>query len=725
MLPSSRPRLRPIPALALSGLLFIFAVACGSADSTPGLSGSDVSTPDTLAGADGEDTPDGNAGKEQVEPEVAVELSPETVEDGGPDTPDTPDTVAETSGGPCDDGDPCTYGDHLVPGDDGGPELCVGTAYACDDGKGCTQDACDGVGGCAYAVIDGNCLIDGSCVAQGASPVGNLCVVCGSSDKTGWTELEDGVCDDGDACTVNDHCLAGVCASDDLDCDDDNICTDDSCDPASGCEYINNHLGCDDDDVCSLGDICVEGSCVSGDQELPCDDDNVCTVDLCLPDTGCQSSPAEGDCDDGNACSLGDSCAQGICMPGATPLGCDDQNECTIDSCDLVSGCQHVLDAENACCATGTNPCDDNNPCTKDVCDTGSEACAYENLAGSCDDLDACTTGDACVDGACIGAAISCDDGNTCTTDSCDVSEGCGHVTLADGELCDDGSECTGDDICQAGVCLGDTMGCTLCPPEFWNPANIVVELTIGNTGDPGNGLDIDEDPSTCAPPGKCSEGIDNQFANALATLAAFINVNDEIAGAIADGSISLLFEHVDPLFNGNEYVMDLYIADPADWTCVPMMEVCDYEVDLGSLTETCTALIQFPNARIDAGHLTAGGPDATFVLSMPLLEGVVLDLTLYMARIEADVVLDGGDIAGLDKGIIGGAVRQQQILDLVDVLPESLFEGVPGGKGLVVNLIPTLFKTDVDTDGDGVKDATSIGIKTTATAATIVGLSF
>ena len=69
------------------------------------------------------------------------------------------------------------------------------------------------------------------------------------------------------------------------------------------------------------------------------------------------------------------------------------------------------------------------------------------------------------------------------------------YTTLDDGADCDDGSECTAADVCTQGVCLGDTMGCTLCPPEFENPMNIIVELAIGADGlglisyyDPNNG---------------------------------------------------------------------------------------------------------------------------------------------------------------------------------------------------------------------------------------------
>ena len=79
------------------------------------------------------------------------------------------------------------------------------------------------------------------------------------SDLT-WKQLLDG-----DACTEDDTCANGVCESGTaLDCDDANPCTDDSCDTASGCVYVNNTDPCEDGDPCTQGDVCSDGSCVPG-----------------------------------------------------------------------------------------------------------------------------------------------------------------------------------------------------------------------------------------------------------------------------------------------------------------------------------------------------------------------------------------------------------------------------------------------------------------------------
>ena len=71
-------------------------------------------------------------------------------------------------------------------------------------------------------------------------------------------------------------------------CDDDNPCTDDSCDTGV-CIYSNNDALCDDGDICTQVDRCVAGSC-EGSSEMSCPaDDNPCTLEFCDPVLGCDS----------------------------------------------------------------------------------------------------------------------------------------------------------------------------------------------------------------------------------------------------------------------------------------------------------------------------------------------------------------------------------------------------------------------------------------------------
>ena len=187
---------------------------------------------------------------EDVEPPADV-----TPEEDAPEPAETvvPDDIAadvappDECDAPCDDGNPCTV-DTCV---DGACKYGF-TGAECDDGEPCTApDLCS----------------EGTCVGALAT-----------------------VCDDGLMCTL-DACEPGVgClyTPDDVACDDNNSCTDDTC--GAGCVHFQNSILCNDDDVCTTLDGCVFGACLGG---LPqsCDDNNPCTADSCDPTSGCQNAP--------------------------------------------------------------------------------------------------------------------------------------------------------------------------------------------------------------------------------------------------------------------------------------------------------------------------------------------------------------------------------------------------------------------------------------------------
>jgi|GEM_PF-2888924 len=309
-------------------------------------------------------------------------------------------------------------------------EATVGGAGACDDGNGCTDDSCAAGGSCVH-------------VDNQAS------------------------CDDGDACTVGDVCQGGGCAGAPRDCDDGNLCTDDSCGAATGCVHSPSVSACDDGNACTLGDVCQGGACVPG-AARDCDDGEGCTNDGCDPVSGCFHVPTSGACDDGDACTTADSCASGTCA--GVPTSCNDQNPCTADACDPVTGCVGAplsgggcddgdgctvddVCVEGVCVGTPLNAggCDDGDPCTDDACDAAG-GCVHTPNAAACDDGDPCTEGDRCGAGGCAGTVSSCDDGNPCTADLCEpTSLGCTHTPMADGP-CDDGDPCTLA-VCLAGEC--------------------------------------------------------------------------------------------------------------------------------------------------------------------------------------------------------------------------------------------------------------------------------
>jgi len=438
-------------------------------------------------------------------------------------------THVALSEGECVDGDVCTVGDHCEAG------TCVGSPVACDDGNPCTDDVCDGLGGCEFApnladcddgdpctvadqcedtlcqgvAVSCDCQSDGDCAALDDGDLCNGTLVCDTAGlpyqcvvdpetvitcappaagpnqvclaafcdpETGSCDVvaanDGGPCNDDDICTYDDACAAGVClGGESLPCDDGNPCTGDWCDPSTGCEHDALDIPCDDGNACTTTDVCAGGLC-QGSGAPDCEDDNVCTTDACDPVLGCVHSLNEGPCSDGDLCTTGDHCHLGACIAsGALP--CDDGNLCTDDACEALTGCTFTpneapcsdgnactLDDQCSggwCVAGGVTTCDDGNLCTDQTCDPDL-GCVTVNNTAPCDDADPCTVTDACSGGACVGTgALPCDDGDACTSDACITGVGCDFspITPCCGngvpeppdEECDDGND-VDDDAC-------------------------------------------------------------------------------------------------------------------------------------------------------------------------------------------------------------------------------------------------------------------------------------
>ena len=126
---------------------------------------------------------------------------------------------------------------------------------------------------------------------------------------------------------------SGTCGHDPVVCDDQDLCTIDTCNPATGCGFAP--VQCSDGEACNGVETCAPGTgqCVAG-APLNCDDGNFCTADGCSASACTHIIANEGlACDDGSACTSGEICSDGICSGAGDPAICDDGNGCTSDLC--------------------------------------------------------------------------------------------------------------------------------------------------------------------------------------------------------------------------------------------------------------------------------------------------------------------------------------------------------------------------------------------------------
>ncbi len=403
----------------------------------------------------------------------------------------------------CDDGQACTKEDRCV----GATGQCAGTPYACDDGKWCTDDACLGDGTCDASVIAaGACLVDGACWRRGDEDPLNPCQRClPETSQTAWTPRADGTaCSDDDECTVNDQCLDGACVPGPArNCEDLDPCTGDRCVPEVGCVHEANDLFRVDFE---------DGAAFSFDNSDPvvgwqvvADSPGYPSAYLYYGDPGSNSYDTPDQPNEGTA--LSDAAIE--VAPGQPAFLSFDLVLDNEWSNRLATGGQGRLSADVLEVFLVTEQIGETlvwssqwgspqwwvqtssgvpiRPRAVRVAglDLAAPLEMYghppfrlgfrfktgdEQLNGfggvfvdnvvvglTCADQDACTEGDSCQAGQCLGLPAVCDDANDCTEDSCDPEGGCQHPTANEQEPCEDHDLCTEDTTCSLGSCGGGT----------------------------------------------------------------------------------------------------------------------------------------------------------------------------------------------------------------------------------------------------------------------------
>jgi hypothetical protein len=230
----------------------------------------------------------------------------------------------------CDNNDICDGLEKCVEG-----ECQPGLPLNCDDGDECTTDSCNPLTGCIN-IFEFSCP---NCPEEGT--------------ETQCQDEKDNDCDTYVDC-------------DDPDCYDDPFCQE--------CQTNDD---CDDGNVCNGIETCVDFTCTTG-TPLNCDDGVACTDDTCNPITGCDNTPDDGNCDDG------DPCTNDVCNPltGCTNIPffecpqCPEEGTETKCTDQVDNDCDTYVDCDDPDCYDDPScqecqtdaDCDDDNPCTTDTC---------------------------------------------------------------------------------------------------------------------------------------------------------------------------------------------------------------------------------------------------------------------------------------------------------------------------------------------------------------------
>jgi hypothetical protein len=423
-------------------LLLLLSLGCDDDDKgsePPGDHDSGVSEPDSGSDEQPDAGAPGDDAGEEPEGDAGPLLPPPPADDPWDDVATSVSAdIAALVGAMCDRLLACKV--QTLAGD---REACVTALVGLDLGcaKGLETATLTDLAACTGALASADCealaangpdiveecdtALDALDAALGLAAEGEACgstISCGrdlsctaSGDACGMCMLAAALPGVGADCPEGECALGAFCAYDTskctalLDnggtCDGDEQCTSNFCDADGKCGKPNKGDACEAGDTCGDLFVCVNGKCGDGGQEgdacsleAPCTGFLVCTADKCAQPVQCGQG-AEGD-----PCVYFTLCGQGLYCDTASSL-------CT----------KPVAEAEECDWLFGI-PCADGLTCTSSETEGDPDTCqADPSLPGA-----ACTGGESCASGRCVGGVCSAGDtGESCFEDRDCASGAC------------------------------------------------------------------------------------------------------------------------------------------------------------------------------------------------------------------------------------------------------------------------------------------------------------
>ncbi|MBP7127143.1 hypothetical protein KBD49_12335 [Myxococcota bacterium] len=411
----------------------------------------------------------------------------------------------------------------------------------------------------------GGCKNSYDCMSLDTDPHDCMTFYCIAGKCISAPSGEGTLCDDGNACTVEDRCDAsGNCKGQPRVCADPpgpKECYVGACNPASGeCEY-SLALGatCAKDADCEVGFTCQGCTCVKScqvDRDCPDDSSTDCLVPSCW-NNKCETVPKAfgSECDDGDPCTKDDQCtsngechgtvqdpAQCLVCCATTwtviPKGlCIDLGVLPVKDCDIVcckKGTQVSFIPKGKCLAEGGELLSDadcpgcmNNVKCAPLDNTPADCFTYRCIEHECVEVPVeagiwCLSDDKCIafevcdgSGNCKGEPVGCYQPpapKKCYNDtgSCNPATGLCEYSLALGATCAKDADCEAGFTCQDCNCVKSCEMDWDCPddsstdclvPSCWNNKCETIPKAPGSKCDDGDPCTKDDQ---CGSNGEC-----------------------------------------------------------------------------------------------------------------------------------------------------------------------------------------------------------------------------
>ena len=380
------------------------------------------------------------------------------------------------------------------------------------------------------------------------------------------------------------------------------------------------------------------------------------------------------------------------CAEACAGWQCGDAGGCACGSCAYPAECNvstHLCECLPTC----------QDPFTGEQYECGDDGCG--DVCGVCSRNGGQWRDPECKDHKC--QCVPDCTGRVCGFDGCEGT--CGDCGFAEG-CSPDGKHCIGSD-CYYPYGFPDLA---------W--AQKIVTIAWGNGAHPGEALDVDANPDTCAPPGDCEAGLDNALsATGLDQLTPLL-AGTSFDAALSSGKLVPLLVAADFSAGCKPFQLDVWPAAPVDpkETCDFQQAVCGYDLrfDMWDFW-ACHEGVALGESLVCDGKLKAGAPDNKGLLTLRAVEGANPSILLRGLRMAGDVV-QSGDLLVIENGIFAAAILEDSLLYLIDVLSTS-----DSQKNALVSAVLAV-APDIDTDDDGVPDSYSFSLKFSTIPAKLSG---